>query len=155
MTISHTIRPIAAATYDTPFWKKLITFMDTKFNFCTTSKYFLCDTKRLKSIQHIFIYNTNYFLSTFISSLRNTKHIFSTWNINHSKSFRWHITFFVAITYFFLSQICEIYFSLTQLMTISRETRGTTTSGHKLLVARRATTPKNKKLKIEKKIFWF
>ena len=158
MTISNTIRPIAATVYDTPFWKKLITFMDTKFNFCTASKYFSCDTKRLKSIQHIFIYNTNYFLSTFISFLRNTKHIYSAWNINYSKSFRCDITFFVAITYFFVSQtwdISEIYFLLTQPMTISRETRETTTSVHTPLVTRRGTTSKNKKLKIEKKIFWF
>ena len=31
--------------YGAPFWKKLVTIMATIFNFCTTSKYFSCDTK--------------------------------------------------------------------------------------------------------------
>ena len=31
--------------YGAPFWKKSVTIMATIFNFCTTSKYFSCDTK--------------------------------------------------------------------------------------------------------------
>ena len=38
-------QPHQTEAYGAPFQKKLVTFMDIIFKFCTTSKYFSCDTK--------------------------------------------------------------------------------------------------------------
>ena len=39
----------AIEMYGAPFRQKLVTFMATIFNFCTTSKYFSCDAKLINS----------------------------------------------------------------------------------------------------------
>ena len=46
-----------SSLYGAPFSQKLITFMHTNFNFCTTSKYFLCDTNLFNTAQYLFICN--------------------------------------------------------------------------------------------------
>ena len=66
---------VSMKAYGAPFRHKYITFMHTNFNFCTTSKYFLCD-KTFQSIRHILVCNSNCFLSTCIPFLCNTN-IFS------------------------------------------------------------------------------
>ena len=49
-----------ALMYGAPFGQKLITFMHINFNFCTTSKYFLCDENFFNQY-NIYLYNMNFF----------------------------------------------------------------------------------------------
>ena len=91
--------------YGAPFRKILVTFMDTIFNFCTTSIFFFLWGKTfLINSTHIYIQQELFIAFVFCATLN----IFS----QYESSFGCHIIFFVATTYFCDLQnfVCNVNF---------------------------------------------
>ena len=86
--------------YGAPFWQKLGTFIDTIFNFFTTSKYLLCDTKPFYQY-NIYLYTAGTIFCKYVFLFCATLNIFN----QHESSFGCHIIFFVTTTYFFVTHI--------------------------------------------------